>query len=122
MQHQKRIFISGATSYLASALVPKLLLQGHQVHALVRPGSEKKVPLHPSLHPARPELAIAPSPPWSHFDPLQVKSKWCPGQTPSPLTSSLTRGLELFRPLAEGRQGVPRTDFLVPGYADSGMR
>jgi uncharacterized protein YbjT (DUF2867 family) len=44
MQHQKTIFISGATGYLASALIPKLLRQGHQVHALVRPGSEGKIP------------------------------------------------------------------------------
>ena len=44
MQHQKTIFISGATGYLANALIPKLLLRGHRVHALVRPGSEKKVP------------------------------------------------------------------------------
>jgi uncharacterized protein YbjT (DUF2867 family) len=41
--HQKTIFISGATGYLASALIPKLLMRGHRVYALVRPGSEKKV-------------------------------------------------------------------------------
>lgn len=39
------IFITGGTGYLGYGLIEKLLGNGHQVHALVRKGSEKKLPL-----------------------------------------------------------------------------
>lgn len=39
-----RVFISGGTGYLGRALVDLLLAANHEVHLLVRPGSEKKVP------------------------------------------------------------------------------
>jgi uncharacterized protein YbjT (DUF2867 family) len=38
------VFISGATGYLARAAIPELIARGHRVTALVRPGSEGKVP------------------------------------------------------------------------------
>jgi len=38
------VFITGATGYIGSRLVPLLLQQGCVVTALVRPGSEKKLP------------------------------------------------------------------------------
>ena len=38
------VFITGATGYLGRALVPVLLARGHDVRALVRPGSESKLP------------------------------------------------------------------------------
>jgi uncharacterized protein YbjT (DUF2867 family) len=41
---QKTIFISGGTGYIGNALIPTLLARGHLVHALVRPGSEQKLP------------------------------------------------------------------------------
>src|SRR4051812_9055937 len=41
---QMRVFISGATGYIGQALVPDLLSRGHQVTALCRPGSERKLP------------------------------------------------------------------------------
>jgi uncharacterized protein YbjT (DUF2867 family) len=40
----KTIFITGGTGYIGSRLVPKLLEKGKRVVALVRPGSENKVP------------------------------------------------------------------------------
>jgi len=40
---QKTIFVSGATGYMGSALIPTLLARGHLVHALVRAGSERKL-------------------------------------------------------------------------------
>lgn len=40
----RRVLITGATGYLGRALVPALLARGHQVRALVRAGSEKKLP------------------------------------------------------------------------------
>jgi uncharacterized protein YbjT (DUF2867 family) len=40
----RRVFITGGTGYLGRALVPKLLERGHEVRALVRKGSESKLP------------------------------------------------------------------------------
>ena len=38
------IFVTGGTGYIGRFLVPELILRGHTVRTLVRPGSEKKVP------------------------------------------------------------------------------
>jgi len=38
------IFITGGTGYMGQRLIPRLLARGHEVRALVRPGSEKKLP------------------------------------------------------------------------------
>jgi uncharacterized protein YbjT (DUF2867 family) len=38
------IFITGGTGYMGSRLIPLLLQRGHKVKALVRPGSESKLP------------------------------------------------------------------------------
>jgi len=40
----KKIFITGATGYMGKRLIKKLLQKGHRVSALVRKGSEHKVP------------------------------------------------------------------------------
>jgi uncharacterized protein YbjT (DUF2867 family) len=40
----RRVFITGGTGYLGRALVPRLLERGHGVRALVRKGSESKLP------------------------------------------------------------------------------
>jgi len=40
----RRVFITGGTGYIGSALIPILLERGHQVRALVRPGSKAKLP------------------------------------------------------------------------------
>jgi uncharacterized protein YbjT (DUF2867 family) len=41
---RRRVFITGGTGYLGRALIPLLLGHGHEVRALVRPGSESKLP------------------------------------------------------------------------------
>ena len=40
----RRVFITGGTGYIGTALIPILLERGHQVRALVRPGSKAKLP------------------------------------------------------------------------------
>lgn len=40
----KRILVSGGTGYMGARLIPELLRRGYEVRALVRPGSEKKLP------------------------------------------------------------------------------
>jgi uncharacterized protein YbjT (DUF2867 family) len=40
----RRVFITGGTGYIGSALIPILLERGHRVRALLRPGSKAKMP------------------------------------------------------------------------------
>ena len=40
----RRVFITGGTGYLGTALIPVLLERGHRVRGLVRPGSSGKLP------------------------------------------------------------------------------
>ena len=40
----KEIFITGGTGYMGARLIPLLLARGYSVNALIRKGSEKKVP------------------------------------------------------------------------------
>ena len=44
MTTRRRVFITGGTGYLGRALIPLLLERGHEVRALVRHGSESKLP------------------------------------------------------------------------------
>lgn len=39
-----RVFVAGGTGYVGRPLITQLLARGHEVRALVRPGSEKKLP------------------------------------------------------------------------------
>jgi len=40
----QNLFITGGTGYMGQRLIPLLVERGHQVRALVRPGSERKLP------------------------------------------------------------------------------
>ncbi|MGH9627997.1 MAG: SDR family oxidoreductase [Bryobacteraceae bacterium] len=40
----RRIFITGGTGYIGMRLIPRLVARGLEVCAVVRPGSEKKIP------------------------------------------------------------------------------
>ena len=40
----RRVFITGGTGYIGTALIPILLERGHRVRALVRSGSKAKLP------------------------------------------------------------------------------
>ena len=45
MESQRRcVFITGGTGYVGRPLINLFLERGHEVRALVRPGSEKKLP------------------------------------------------------------------------------
>jgi uncharacterized protein YbjT (DUF2867 family) len=44
VQNPLDVFITGATGYMGSRLVPALRARGHRVYAIVRPGSEAKAP------------------------------------------------------------------------------
>jgi nucleoside-diphosphate-sugar epimerase len=39
-----KIFLTGGTGYIGSRLIPILKQRGHELKALVRKGSEKKLP------------------------------------------------------------------------------
>jgi uncharacterized protein YbjT (DUF2867 family) len=41
---KRRVFITGGTGYMGQRLISRLLERGHEVRALVRSGSEKKLP------------------------------------------------------------------------------
>jgi len=41
---RRSVFITGGTGYMGLKLIPRMLERGHEVRALVRPGSEKKLP------------------------------------------------------------------------------
>jgi uncharacterized protein YbjT (DUF2867 family) len=43
-KERRSIFIAGGTGYMGQRLIPRLMVRGHEVRALVRPGSEKKLP------------------------------------------------------------------------------
>ena len=40
----RQLFVTGGTGYIGGALLPALVARGHAVRALVRPGSESKLP------------------------------------------------------------------------------
>jgi len=44
MKERRNVFIAGGTGYMGQRLIPRLLQRGHDVRALVRPGSEGKLP------------------------------------------------------------------------------
>jgi len=44
-----RVFVSGGTGYMGRELIPRLIAAGHEIHALVRPGSESKLPTGAAL-------------------------------------------------------------------------
>lgn len=44
MPDKRSVFITGGTGYMGQRLIARLLQRGHEVRALVRPGSEKKLP------------------------------------------------------------------------------
>ena len=48
------IFVTGGTGYIGSRLIPLLANRGHELKAVVRPGSERKIPANVSIVSADP--------------------------------------------------------------------
>lgn len=44
MEPRRNVFVTGATGYVGSRVIPALAARGHTVRALVRPGSESRAP------------------------------------------------------------------------------
>lgn len=44
IRERRCVFVAGGTGYMGQRLIARLLDRGHEVRALVRPGSEKKLP------------------------------------------------------------------------------
>lgn len=44
MTAARSVFVTGGTGYLGRRLIPRLVANGHEVRALVRPGSERRLP------------------------------------------------------------------------------
>jgi uncharacterized protein YbjT (DUF2867 family) len=44
MKERRNVFIAGGTGYIGQRFIPRLLQRGHEVRALVRPESERKLP------------------------------------------------------------------------------
>jgi len=44
MTRTHEVFLTGGTGYIGRRLIPRLVTRGHRVRALVRPGSESKLP------------------------------------------------------------------------------
>ena len=76
------VFISGGTGYLGSQLIPALLLRGHQVRSIARPGSESKLPpgcgavLANALDAASFATDIAPSDTFIHLTGTPKPAPW----------------------------------------------
>ena len=55
----QRVFVTGGTGYIGSRLIPILAQRGHEVMALVRPGSEQfEHPELADLHFAQPPECV----------------------------------------------------------------
>ena len=73
MNESHSVFIAGGTGYMGQRLIPRLLQRGHEVRALVRHGSEKKLPagctpvLGDALDPATYKANIAPADTFVHL-------------------------------------------------------
>jgi uncharacterized protein YbjT (DUF2867 family) len=76
------IFLAGGTGYLGRALIPRLAAQGQQVRALVRPGSEGKLP--PGCEPVRGNVLdaasfasrVPPADTWVHLVGVSKPAPW----------------------------------------------
>ena len=99
MSVSRHVFVSGGTGYVGSRLIPRLLERGHRVRALVRPGSESKVPAGAEAVPGdalRSETFSARVPPCDTFVQLVGVSH------PSPAKAPLFRSIDLASARAGG--------------------
>ena len=78
----RQVFVTGATGYLGRALVPALLARGHAVAALVRAGSESRLPRGcgcvpgDALAPSSYASSVAPADTFVHLVGVSKPSPW----------------------------------------------
>jgi len=76
------VFLTGATGYMGSRLIPLLLERGHRVRALVRAGSEKKLPagcepiVGDALHAATYAAGVPPADTFVHLVGVPKPNPW----------------------------------------------
>ena len=94
------IFVAGATGYLGRAVIPRLIERGHAIRALVRPGSEKKLPqgCEPVLGNALDETTFAGS-----IAPADTFLQLVGVPHPSPAKAALFRSVDLASARAAAR-------------------
>jgi uncharacterized protein YbjT (DUF2867 family) len=94
------VFVAGATGYLGRAAIPRLAARGHRIRALVRSGSEGKLP------------AGAEAVPGNALDEASFASRVSPADTylqlvgvphPSPAKAALFRSVDLASAKASAR-------------------
>jgi uncharacterized protein YbjT (DUF2867 family) len=96
----RHVFATGATGYLGRAVIPLLLERGHTVRALVRPGSEKRLPAgcEPVAGDALSEVSFA-----ARVAPADTFLQMVGVPHPSPAKAPLFRSVDLASAKASAR-------------------
>jgi uncharacterized protein YbjT (DUF2867 family) len=96
----RHVFATGATGYLGRAVIPLLLERGHTVRALVRPGSEKRLPVgcEPVAGDALSEVSFA-----ARVAPADTFLQMVGVPHPSPAKAPLFRSVDLASAKASAR-------------------
>ena len=92
MLHVREVFLTGGTGYMGSRLAVELARRGHHVRALVRPGSESKLPrgITPVRGDALDEASFA-----AHVPPADTFIHLIGVPHPSPAKADLFRTIDL---------------------------
>jgi uncharacterized protein YbjT (DUF2867 family) len=119
----RHVFATGATGYLGRAVTPLLLERGHSVRALVRPGSEKRVPAgcEPVVGDALDESSFA-----GRVAPADTFLQMVGVPHPSPAKAPLFRSVDLASAKASARAaaaaGVAHFVFVSVAHPAPAMR
>lgn len=89
---RRNVFAAGATGYVGRAVVPLLAERGHRVRALVRPGSERRLPRGAEAVPGDP---LDPGTFAAHVAPADTYLQLVGVPHPSPSKAALFRSVDL---------------------------
>lgn len=93
----RHVFVTGGTGYLGRRVIPELLRRGHRVRALVRPGSERRLPEGAA---AVPGDALAAASFADRVPPADTFLQLVGVPHPSPAKAALFRSVDLASALA----------------------